>query len=75
MSKISRPETLAQVRDELGHLYVQVMGDQRMCGQVSEGANALGKMIHAGKLHLEALAASKQRPTGEWATFLGVDQL
>ena len=73
MSKINRPETLAAVRDELSHLYVQVMGDQRMCGQVSEGANALGKMISAGKLHLEAVIVSKRKPEGEWATFLGVD--
>lgn len=73
MSKITRPETLAQVREELSYLYVQAMGDQRMCSQVAEGANALGKMISAGKLHLEALTLSKQKPTGDWARFLGVE--
>ena len=66
----TQPKTLSEVRDGLAAMYAEVMNDPRRCAQVHEGANALGKVVGACKVHLEACKLNKQTVTGDWASFI-----
>lgn len=70
MATIDKPTTLAEVRDGLCQMYVEVMSDPRRCAQVHEGANALGKVIGACKTHLEYCKLAAAKPGGDWKRFI-----
>jgi hypothetical protein len=64
------PKNLSQVRNALCDMYAEVMNDRRMSVQVTEGANALGKVIGSCKVHLEACKISGTKMEGEWKEFI-----
>ena len=69
---VTKPTTLFEVQNALSDMYVSVMNDRNRCAQVHEGANALGKVNGACKIHLEACKLAGSPPTGEWKEFLQV---
>ena len=64
------PKTLADVRDGLCSMYTAVMNDRRMVSQVHEGSNALGKVVSATKVYLEACKLGAYKPNEEWEQFI-----
>ena len=72
MPEAKVPDTLREVRDGLSKMYADVMNDRRMCPQVHEGANALGKVINTCRAHLEACKLAGKKPSGEWMEYMGV---
>ena len=73
MKTAGQAKTLGEVRDQLCGIAAEVMGDRRMCAQVHEGVNALGKVVGSCKVHLDYCKLAGSKPTGDWGKFMSED--